>query len=118
MQGIRDFLRSSLRRGLRDLSAADRLMAAWPVACGSALAAHGELGELDAEGVLHVLVLQPAWLETFYGMRSALANDLTRISGVPVSAIHFESKRAESRRAAPAPERREPPREFRSKGKR
>ena len=93
-------------------------MAAWPVACGSALAAHGELGELDAEGVLHVLVLQPAWQETFYGMRSALANDLSRIAGVPVSAIHFENGKAESRRAVPAPERRESPREFRSKGKR
>ncbi len=91
MQGMRDVLRSSLRRSLRELSPADRLLTAWRVACGSALAAHGELGELDAEGVLHIAVQQTAWLETFRSMRSALANDLTRIAGVTVREIHFES---------------------------
>ena len=92
MQGMRDVLRSSLGRSLRDLSPADRLMAAWPVVCGSALAAYGELGELDADGVLHVLVRQPTWLETFRSMRSALANDLSRVSAVKVREIHFECR--------------------------
>ena len=110
MQGMRDVLRSSLRRSLRDLSPADRLLAAWPVACGSALAAHGELGELDADGVLHILVRQPAWLETFSGMRSALANDLARIAGVPVREIHFESR-------GTAPAVRLPPTAAPTKGK-
>jgi hypothetical protein len=92
MQGMRDLLRSSLGRSLRDLGPADRLAAAWPVACGTALAAHGELGDLDANGVLHVLVRQQAWLETFRSMRSALASDLARIAAVPVREIHFESR--------------------------
>ena len=104
VQGMRDVLRSSLGRSLRELSPADRLLAAWPVACGSALAAHGELGELDAEGVLHIVVRQPAWLETFRGMRSALAKDLARISGVAVRAIHFESRAAALQRAHYRPE--------------
>ena len=90
MQGMRDLLRSSLGRSLRDLSAADRLQAAWPVACGSAMASHGMLGEL-AEGTLHVTVDSREWLDTFRGMRSALANDLGRIAGVPVREIHFET---------------------------
>ena len=94
MQCMRDVLRSSLARSLRDLTPSDRLQAAWPVACGSALAAHGEMGELSEDGALHITVRQPEWLETFRNMRSALANDLARIAGVPVRAIHFESKAA------------------------
>ena len=92
MQRMRDVLRSSLGRSLRELSPADRLQAAWQVACGAALAAHGEILELDADGVLHVSVHQPAWVETFRGMRSALANDLARLAGVPVREIHFENR--------------------------
>lgn len=96
MQNMRDLLRSSLGRSLRDLQPADRLLAAWPVACGSALAAHAELGELDEAGTLHVAVEGGEWLPTFRGMRSALANDLSRIAGVRVREIHFET--AEQRR--------------------
>ncbi len=109
MQGMRDVLRSSLGRSLRELSPADRLLAAWPVACGSALAAHGELGEMDADGVLHVLVREAAWLETFRSVRSALANDVARIAGVPVREIHFESRAgaAPMRRASPTPSRKD-----------
>jgi len=94
MQGMRDVLRSSLGRSLRELSAADRLQAAWQVACGSALAGHGELLELDAEGGLHIAVESSEWLTTFRSMRSALRNDLTRIAGVPVREIHFENRSA------------------------
>ena len=43
MQGMRDLLRGSLGRSLRELPEEDRLMAAWPVACGSALAGHAEV---------------------------------------------------------------------------
>ena len=57
MQGMRDVLRGSLGRSLRELPDEDRLAAAWPVACGSALAGHGEVRHLDPEGVLHVRVV-------------------------------------------------------------
>ena len=40
MQRMREMLRDSLARSLRELPELDRLAAAWPVACGPALAAH------------------------------------------------------------------------------
>jgi hypothetical protein len=89
MERMRDVLRGSLGRSLRALPEEDRLAAAWPVACGSALAGHGEPLHLDAEGVLHVRVRGEAWMQQFLQMRSALANDLGRIAGVKLAGIHF-----------------------------
>ena len=51
----------------------DRLMAAWPVACGSALAGHAQVMYLDAENWLHVRVEGAQWMQQFVAMRSALA---------------------------------------------
>jgi len=92
MQRMRDLLRGSLARSLRDLTPEDRLAAAWPVACGSALAGRGEVLRLDEEGVLHIGVIGPEWLRQFLAVRSQLAADLARISGVAISGIHFEEK--------------------------
>ncbi|HEX4155634.1 MAG TPA: DciA family protein [Acidobacteriaceae bacterium] len=92
MQRMRDVLRGSLGRSLRALSDEDRLAAAWPVACGPALAAHGEVLGLDAEYVLHVRVVHAAWREQFVQMRSMLTNDLRRIAGVRLETIHFEGQ--------------------------
>jgi hypothetical protein len=92
MQRMRDVLRGSLARSLRELSPEDRLAAAWPVACGPALANRGEVLRLDEEGVLHVCVTGPGWLRQFFDVRSQLAADLARISGVALSGIHFEEK--------------------------
>ncbi|MGA7155914.1 MAG: DciA family protein [Acidobacteriaceae bacterium] len=92
MQGMRDVLRGSLGRSLRELPEEDRLMAAWPVACGSALAGHARVMYLDAENVLHVKVDGAAWMTQFVGMRSALANELGRIAGVRLGGIHFEGR--------------------------
>jgi hypothetical protein len=97
MQGMRDLLRSSLGRSLRGAGVEDRLAAAWPVACGSALAAHGEVLHLDAEGLLHIRVRSREWLQQFVAIRSALANDLARISGVRLSGIHLEEHRGHRR---------------------
>lgn len=88
---MRDVLRSSLGRSLRTLSDEDRLAAAWPVACGSALAARAEVLGLDAAGVLHVRVL-PGWREQFMQMRTMLAADLSRIAGVRLQTLHFEGQ--------------------------
>jgi hypothetical protein len=90
MQNMRDLLRSSLGRSLRDLSEEDRVTAAWPVVCGKALADHGEVLYLDEERVLHVRVAGSDWMQQFLHVRSALANDLGRIAGVRLSGIHFE----------------------------
>jgi hypothetical protein len=99
MQRMRDVLRSSLARSLRELPDEDRLAAAWPVACGPALAGHGELLHLDAEGTLHVRVAGAAWMRQFQQMRSALASDLGRIAGVQLIGIHFEEQGGERVRA-------------------
>lgn len=92
MQNMRDILRSSLGRSLRQLSDEDRLAAAWPVACGSALAAHGHVLHLDPDRVLHIRVAGPEWMHQLLRMRSALTHDLARIAAVPLSGIHFEEQ--------------------------
>jgi hypothetical protein len=89
MQGMRDILRGTLARSLRPLPALDRLAAAWPVACGSALAAHGELASYE-KGVVRIIVSSPEWMQPLSHMRLVLQSDLARIAGVPVTAIHFE----------------------------
>jgi hypothetical protein len=93
MERMRDILRGSLARSLRELPEGDRLAAAWPVACGSALAMHGEVLHLDAEGMLHVRVDGAAWMLQFQQMRTALSNDLGRIAGVRLNGIHFVGNR-------------------------
>ncbi len=100
MQRMRDVLRGSLGRSLKELPDEDRLAAAWPVACGSALACHAQVRHLDAEGVLHVHVDGVEWMQQFVGMRSALANDLGRIAGVRLAGIHFEEQNSVRMRAA------------------
>jgi len=99
MERMRDVLRSSLARSLRELPDEDRLVAAWPVACGPALASHGELLHLDAEHILHVRVVGVVWMRQFQQMRLALTSDLARIAGVQLNGIHFEEQGAERVRA-------------------
>lgn len=89
MQGMRELLRGSLGRSLRPLPALDRLMAAWPVACGSALAGRGEIVSYES-GLVRVKVSSEEWMQPLSHMRLVLTSDLARIAGVPVSAIHFE----------------------------
>jgi|GEM_PF-831760 len=89
MQGMRDLLRAQLGRSLRPLPALDRLAAAWPVACGSALASRGEVVGYD-KGVVRIAVMSVEWIQPLAQMRLVLTSDLARIAGVPVSAIHFE----------------------------
>ena len=90
---MRDVLRDSLQRSLRELPDEDRVAAAWRVACGPALAEHAQVFRIDEENVLHVRVQGSVWMQQFLHMRSALANDLGRIAGVRLSGIHFEEQR-------------------------
>ena len=96
MQGMRELLRGSLGRSLRPLPALDRLAAAWPVACGSALAGRGEIVSYE-NGVVRVRVSSEEWMQPLAHMRLVLTSDLARIAGVPVSAIHFETANREQR---------------------
>lgn len=90
MQGMRDLLRGTLARSLRPLPPLDRLAAAWPVACGSALAAHGEVAGYE-NGLVRVSVASAEWMQPLSHMKLILTSELARIAGVPVTAIHFEA---------------------------
>jgi predicted nucleic acid-binding Zn ribbon protein len=92
MEGMRDLLKGSLGRSLVALCEEDRLAAAWPVACGKALAGRGIVVGY-ADGVVRVQVEDGAWLQQLRSMRGQLAGEMARIAGVRVSEIHFERKR-------------------------
>lgn len=95
-------MRGSLARSLRTLSEEDRLAAALPVVCGTALAAHCQVERLDPERTLHLCVKGREWLGPLLGMRDRLQGDLARIAGVRLDGLHFEMERlgpAQPRRA-------------------
>lgn len=85
-------LRGSLGRSLSALDAVDRLAAAWPVACGRAMAEHGEIVAFF-EGTVTVAVSDEAWLRQMMSMRGQLQNEMGRVAGVKVTGIHFERKK-------------------------
>ena len=91
MEGMRGLLRGTLGRSLRAMPEEDRLAAAWPVACGPAMAGHGEVVGFEG-GVVRVLVSDKAWMQQMESMRGVLERELARIAGVVVSGIHFEVK--------------------------
>jgi hypothetical protein len=88
MESMRQMLRGSLGRSLATMPALDRLTAAWPVACGPALARKGVISRFE-DGVVYVQVLDAAWTEQFDAMRAVLEHDLARIAGVKLAGIHF-----------------------------
>ena len=92
MEGMRDLLKGSLGRSLGALHDEDRLAAAWPVACGKAMAGRGTVVGY-ADGVVRVQVEDVAWLRQLMSMRSQLAGEMERIAGVKVTEIHFQEKR-------------------------
>lgn len=89
MEGMRALLRGSLGKSLATLTPLDRLAAAWPVACGSALAARGELLAF-ADGRLVIRVIDATWLDQMRAMRQRLTGELARIAAVDLREIHFE----------------------------
>ena len=91
MEGMRELLRSSLRRSLQAMSAVDRLAAAWPVVCGAAMAARGGVVGYD-DGVVQLEVYDAAWMGQMLAMQGQIGGELARIAGVPVTGIHFERK--------------------------
>lgn len=90
MQGMRDLMRGSLARSLSTLRPEDRLAAALPLVCGTALASHCEVGRLDGERTLHLRVRGRAWLHPLLSMREVLRSDLARVSGVAVDGLRFD----------------------------
>lgn len=81
-----------MARSLHALPPQDRLAAAWPVACGKAMAERGAVvGYVDGEVWLEVQ--EGAWLKQMMSMQGQLAGQMSRIAGVKVSRIHFKVKR-------------------------
>ena len=91
MEGMRGLLRGSLGRTLEAMKEEDRLAAAWPVACGSAMAGHGEVTGY-AGGLVQVEVTDAAWLQQMQSMSEILRRELGKIAGVAVTGIHFQVK--------------------------
>ena len=89
MERMRDLLRRNLGRSLSGLSVADRLAAAWPVACGAAMAQRGEIVGFT-EGIVEVQVQDSVWLDQMRSMGAILERELARIADVKVAGIHFE----------------------------
>lgn len=89
MEDMRSLLRGSLAKSLSALSPLDRLSAAWPVACGRAMAGRGSLASF-AEGRLTIEVADAAWLVQMSAMRAQLLGELRRIASVDLREIHFE----------------------------
>jgi Dna[CI] antecedent, DciA len=96
LEGMRDLIRGSMGRSLQALTDEDKLAAAWPVACGKAMAERGAVvGYVD--GVVLLQVTDEVWMRQMMSMRTHLAGEMARIAGVKVSEIHFEMKRHDGR---------------------
>ena len=89
MQGMRELLRSSLGKSLSALTPADKLAAAWPVACGRSMAEHGVVMEY-ADGRVTIEVSDSTWLQQMLTMRGQLTAELRRIASVELREIHFQ----------------------------
>ena len=117
MQGMRELLRSSLGKSLSALTPADKLAAAWPVACGRSMAEHGVVLEY-ADGCVTIEVSDSTWLQQMLAMRGQLTGELRRIASVELREIHFQMSgmpRPGSQRDRPGPARRRPAKGYRSK---
>jgi trehalose-6-phosphatase len=96
MEDMRTLLRGTLGRSLQAMRPEDKLAAAWPVACGKAMAERGAVvGYVDGE--VWIEVEEGAWLRQMMSMQGQLAGQMGRIAGVKVSRIHFKVKRDSAR---------------------
>src|ERR1700722_9653644 len=91
MDSMRDMLKKNLARSLEALPVADRLAAAWPVACGKAMADRGEIVGFE-NGVVEVEVRDAVWLDQMRSMGAVLERELAKIAGVKIAGIHFQVK--------------------------
>jgi predicted nucleic acid-binding Zn ribbon protein len=85
---MRDVLRGALGRSLASMEPEDRIVAAWPVACGQRLAERTRILSF-ADGVLSVEVADSAWLKQMRSLSEKLKAELRSIAGVGVTDILF-----------------------------
>jgi len=91
METMRELLKRNLGRSLEALPEPDRLAAAWPVACGKAMADRCHILGFE-DGVVRVEVESAMWLDQMRSMGAVLESELAKIAGVKIVAIHFEVK--------------------------
>ena len=92
LERMRDLMKASMGRSLDALREEDKLAVAWGMVCGKTMAERGTVvGYMDR--AVWVEVEDGPWLEQLRSMRGQLAGEITRITGVAVSEIHFEKKR-------------------------
>lgn len=96
LEGVRELSSRWLARSLEALAEEDKLAAAWPVACGSAVAQRGIVTGYN-EGVVRIQVVDEIWMQQMMSMRSQLTAELAKIAGVKLREIHFEMKRNSER---------------------
>ncbi len=96
LQGMRELIGASISQSLKSLQDEDRLAAAWPVACGKAMAERAVVLGYE-EGILRMEATDDLWLRQLTAMRGQLAGEISRIAGVKVREIHFELKRNNAR---------------------
>jgi Dna[CI] antecedent, DciA len=92
MEDLKALLRSTLAESLKALNDEDRLAAAWPVACGRVLASHGAVVGYE-RGVVRVEVVGRAWMREMMTLGKRLEQDMTRLSGVPLTKIDFQVRK-------------------------
>jgi predicted nucleic acid-binding Zn ribbon protein len=95
MEELKALLRSTLAESLKALSEEDRLAAAWSVASGRALAAHGRVVGYEG-GVVRVEVDGRAWMREMMTLGKKLEHEMTRLSGVPLTRIDFQVRKPQS----------------------
>lgn len=91
MEGMRDLLKRSLVKSLREMPDEDKIVVAWPVACGKAMAERGTVVGYS-KGVVLVEVADAAWLRQMLSIQGQLAWEIGRISGVRVRGIDFKTR--------------------------
>ena len=92
MEPMREILRSTLGRSLRNIREEDRLSAAWIVACGCAMADRGRVIGYEA-GVLRIEVADAVWLRQMVSLRAVLEREIARVACLPIAEIRFELRK-------------------------
>ncbi|MDE3104764.1 MAG: DUF721 domain-containing protein [Acidobacteriota bacterium] len=90
---MRDILREVLGKSLERSPELDRLIAAWPVACGAAMASRGEVVACD-DGEVTVVAVDRAWQRQMESVRETLRREIASIARVRVTGIHFKLRSA------------------------
>lgn len=91
MEPIRQPLDTIARDVLHTLPPEERVIAAWPLVCGSRVAANARAVAFEA-GTLRVVVADPVWRNELAGLAARHAVRLQQLTGVPVADILFQAR--------------------------